>query len=255
MKKIITLLALVIVNSIGFAQYDTAPQKMSYQAIIRNSNNELVKNTTVSLKLSILAYTITGEAIYIETHSTQTNENGLLVIKIGGGQAVSGTYTNGIYWGMPYFLKTEIDLLGGVNYTITSTSELLSVPVSNYSHVSGALHGPAWDFVGAYHQINPNPTANYALIQGYSYITYIGLDKVMWCLSLPYTDYNSNGLQDENELPQPITLYGTVFSNVVTFKSQDIGSGENTTELIGTKIGNNLKITQNETVIFELVKE
>lgn len=253
MKKIITLLALVIAHSIGFAQYDTATQKMSYQAIIRNGNNELVKNTTVSLKLSLLSGAILGNAVYVETHLTQTNENGLLVIQIGGGQAVSGTYTNGIYWGMPYFLKTEIDLLGGTNYTITSTSELLSVPASNYAHVSGSLHGPSWDFVGAYQQINP--TANYALIQGYSYMTYIGVDKVMWSLALPYTDYNSNGLQDENELPQPITLYGNVFSNIVTFKPQDIGTGENTPELIGTKIGNNLKLTQNGTVVFELVKE
>ena len=255
MKKIITLLALVIIHSIGFAQYDTAPQKMSYQAIIRNGNNELVKNTTVSLKLSLLSGTIIGHAVYVEKHSTQTNENGLLVIQIGGGQAISGTFTNGIYWGMPYFLKTEIDLLGGTNYSITSTSELLSVPVSNYSHVTGALHGPAWDFVGAYHQINPNPTANYTEIVGYSYITYLGVDKIMWTLTLPYTDYNSNGKQDENESPETITLYGTAFSNVVTFKSQDIGNGENTPELIGTKIDNNLTLTNNGTVIFELVKE
>jgi hypothetical protein len=252
MKKIITLLVLVVVNSIGFAQYDTAPQKTSYQAIIRNGNNELVKNTTVSLKLSLLSGTILGNAVYVETHSTQTNENGLLVIQIGGGQAVFGTYTNGIYWGMPYFLKTEIDLLGGTNYTITSTSELLSVPVSNYSHVSGSLHGPSWDFVGTYNQTNQANT-DFEII-GFSYITYLGVDKVMWTFTT-YDEVIIDGVSKKTRTLS--TLYGNVFSNVVTFKSQDIGNGENTPELIGTLIDKKLTITYGspEGEVLELVKE
>lgn len=250
MKKIITLLALVMVHAIGFAQYDTAPQKMSYQAIIRNSNNELVKNTTVSLKLSILAYTITGEAIYIETHSTQTNENGLLVIQIGGGQAISGTFTNGIYWGMPYFLKTEIDLLGGTNYTITSTSELLSVPVSNYAHVSGALHGPAWDFVGIYKGIPYDEIIYY-------YISYMGTDRIALTIKEAARDRNGNGSIDFDEEVYDKTYFGKVLGNVITLPLQGDGSGAFTATI--TKNGNDLQVSwleiNDEEDVWEMVKQ
>jgi len=128
-----------------FAQ---APQKMTYQAVVRNSSNALVQNTTIGMKVTLLQGSITGTVVYVETHTALTNDNGLLNIEIGGGAVVSGTYQNGIYWdGGPYFLKTEIDPLGGTNYTITATSELLSVPYSNYSHVSGiALN--SWRLLG-----------------------------------------------------------------------------------------------------------
>ena len=45
-----------------------------------------------------------------------------------------------INWGDgPYFLKVETDLNGGASYTISGTSQLLSVPFSMYSEVAGRL--------------------------------------------------------------------------------------------------------------------
>lgn len=113
---------------------------------------------------------------------------------------------------MPYFLKTEIDLLGGTNYTITSTSELLSIPVSNYSHVSGSLHGPSWDFVGAYTQINQANT-DFEII-GFSYMTYLGVDKVMWTFTT-YDEVIINGVS--NKTKTLTTLYGNVFFKCSNF--------------------------------------
>lgn len=256
MKKLITLLITALLTLNVFSQI-TAPQTMSYQAVVRNSSNTLVKNSRVGVKISILDGSVSGAAVYVETHLVQTNENGLLNLEIGRGNVVTGNYYSDTYWGQIKFLKTEIDPLGGVNYTITSTSPLLSVPVSNYAHISGvsnSLWGYAWDFVGAYLQINLD-ISDYAILQGYSYITYIGINKVMWTFTLPYIDHNSNGIQEEDEVPQIINLYGTVVGNVVTFKSQSYGGTQNTQELIGTKVGNNLTLTDNGNVIFVLVKE
>ena len=148
--KIYSIVAGLLLTASLFAQ---APQKMTYQAVVRNSSNALVQSSPVGMKVSLLQGSVTGTAIYVETHTTQTNQNGLLDIEIGGGTIVSGTYVNGIFWaGGPYFLKTEIDPLGGTNYTITSTSELLSVPYSNYSHISGYSFNGWSHYIGEIYQ-------------------------------------------------------------------------------------------------------
>ncbi len=52
MKKIYSIIAgLLLTVSVLFAQ---APQKMSYQAVIRNSSNALLTSTPVGMQISIL---------------------------------------------------------------------------------------------------------------------------------------------------------------------------------------------------------
>jgi hypothetical protein len=105
-----------------------APQKMSYQAVIRNASNALVSNTAVGIQISILQTTATGAAVFVESHTPTTNANGLATIEIGGGTVVSGDFTTIDWAAGPYFIKTETDPTGGTNYTIAGTSQLLSVP-------------------------------------------------------------------------------------------------------------------------------
>ena len=133
MKKLITLLAL-LVSLPFFAQ---APQKMSYQSVIRNSSDALVVFTNIQMRISILQGSATGTPVYVETQVTDTNANGLASIEIGAGTVVSGTFSS-INWGNnTYFIKTETDPTGGTNYTITGTSQLLSVPYALYAQSSG----------------------------------------------------------------------------------------------------------------------
>ncbi|MCK7526673.1 MAG: hypothetical protein MZV64_58280 [Ignavibacteriales bacterium] len=106
---------------------------MSYQAVIRNSNGELVKNNSVGMQISILQGSATGTAVHVETHTATTNVNGLVTLEIGGGAPVTGTFSV-IDWSTGiYFIKTETDLTGGTNYSITGTSQMLSVPYAMYS--------------------------------------------------------------------------------------------------------------------------
>ncbi len=82
-----------------------------------------------------------GAAVYVETHETTTNENGLVTLAIGDGTVVSGKFDT-IHWEKgPYFLKTEIDPAGGTNYTITGTSQLLSVPYALYAETTSLPSG------------------------------------------------------------------------------------------------------------------
>ena len=134
MKKIYSIVAGLLMTASVFAQ---APEKMSYQAVIRNSSNALVVSSKVGMKISFLQKTDTGTAVYVETQTPTTNANGLASIEIGSGAVVSGNFTNINWANGPYFIKTETDPSGGTSYTITGTSQLLSVPYALYAKTAG----------------------------------------------------------------------------------------------------------------------
>ncbi|MFO7924243.1 MAG: hypothetical protein R6U58_11180 [Bacteroidales bacterium] len=132
MKNLITLILLVLMAWIFFSSRQAgaqAPEKMSYQAIIRDTEGTLVAGETVGMKISILQGSVDGAGVYSETRTTETNANGLVTFEIGGegATAVTGVFT-AIDWSAgPYFIKTETDPFGGTDYTINGTSQLLSV--------------------------------------------------------------------------------------------------------------------------------
>ena len=127
---LIIVLAHLLISSSIFAQ---APQKMSYQAIIRNSNDSLLISTPVGMRISLVQGSPSGIVVFSETQTATTNDNGLVSLQIGMGTAVSGTFAS-INWAAgPYYVKTETDLNGGINYTIISSNELLSVPYALFS--------------------------------------------------------------------------------------------------------------------------
>ncbi|MDY0078045.1 MAG: hypothetical protein RBR87_12310 [Bacteroidales bacterium] len=127
LKTVMVLLTFTISLSSVWAQ---TPQKMSYQAVIRDNSNALVTNTQVGMRISILQASASGTAVYTETQTPTTNANGLVSIEIGGGTGFSSIdWANDIY-----FIKTETDPNGGTNYSITGTSQLLSVPYALHAN-------------------------------------------------------------------------------------------------------------------------
>ena len=57
MEKLFTLLIVFAITASAFSQ---VPEKMSYQAIIRNASGDLVKNSPVGMQISILKGSATG---------------------------------------------------------------------------------------------------------------------------------------------------------------------------------------------------
>ncbi|WP_372948686.1 tail fiber domain-containing protein [Mariniphaga sp.] len=133
MKKLYSILALLLLAITVWAQ---SPQKMSYQAVVRDEGNSLVINRPVGVKMSIVQGSGNGNTVYSELFNPnpETNANGLLTLEIGGGIPVLGTFSE-IDWSKgPFFIRTEIDPSGGSNYTVNGTSPLLSVPFALHAH-------------------------------------------------------------------------------------------------------------------------
>jgi hypothetical protein len=119
-----------------------APQRMSYQAVITDTADQPLINANVGIRISILQGSAVGTPVYVETHTTITNGNGLVSLAIGGGTVVSGNMSL-IDWATgPYFVKTETDPTGGTTYTISGASELLSVPYALYAANISTAAGP-----------------------------------------------------------------------------------------------------------------
>ena len=121
--------------------FGQAPQKMSYQSVIRNASGQLITNSNVGIQISVLQGSPAGLAVYIERHTTSTNANGLVSLEIGSGTVIAGNFA-GIDWSTgSYFLKTETDPNGSTTYSISGTSQLLSVPYALYAATSGNSGG------------------------------------------------------------------------------------------------------------------
>ena len=143
MKIMNKLVAIFTVLATTVSLMAQAPQKMSYQAVVRNSANALVTNQNVGMRMSILQGNSSGAIVYMETQTPTSNANGLVSLEIGGGTVVNGNFSAIDWSNGPYFIKTETDPAGGTNYSISGTSQLLSVPYALYAQTSGsALPGP-----------------------------------------------------------------------------------------------------------------
>jgi hypothetical protein len=149
MKK--TLLFLLAVGWLLVPQELSAqvPQTFNYQGIARDAGGNVLPNRTIGLELSVLDGGPTGTVVYQETFTDTTNAFGLFTMHVGGGSVVSGSFA-GINWATGNkYLQTAIDLTGGTNYTLSGTTQLLSVPYALYAQnaVVGVSSG-SWSLKG-----------------------------------------------------------------------------------------------------------
>jgi hypothetical protein len=147
MRKFLIVLLAVLSSDFLNAQ---APQKFSYQAVIRDASNALLVNQTVGIRISIIQENPDGNSVYVEYHNSATNQNGLLSLQIGDGELIDGSMTAITWADGPYYIKCESDPNGGTNFTITSITQLLSVPYALYAESAGSATGGNSHFVGEY---------------------------------------------------------------------------------------------------------
>ncbi len=119
------------------------PQQMNYQGAVRNNKGEPIVNQPITIRLSILDNGPNSASVYTEVRQLSTNAVGLYSVAIGkpeGIQNKTGDFTQ-INWGIGVkYLKVEVDLEAGNNFTTAGVSPLLSVPYSLYAKY--AENGP-----------------------------------------------------------------------------------------------------------------
>ena len=213
MKHIVYFFFGFLLSLSTFAQ---APSKMSFQAVIRNSSNQLVVNQTVGMRISVLQGSSNGTAVYVETQAPTTNTNGLVSLEIGNGTTISGNL-GAIDWSNgPFFLKTETDPTGGTSYTIIANNEMLSVPYALYAESSGSSipgpQGPAGPAgpTGATGAQGPTGQAGANGLNTIvkTSIESVGANCTTGGVKLEYgVDTNSNGSLESSEINAALTQY------------------------------------------------
>lgn len=103
-----------------------APQRMNYQAIVRDNTGAPIVNRSVSLRFSIHDGSMNGTVVYQETHTgnVPTNQFGLATTVIGSITSLSSVnWTSGTK-----YLEVELDPAGGTSFASMGNAELVSVP-------------------------------------------------------------------------------------------------------------------------------
>ena len=230
MKRIYTALTTFLITSSILAQ---SPDKMSYQAVIRNNSDQLVTNTQVGMQISILQGAIDGTSVYSETQSPTTNANGLISIEIGG-----GTGWDAIDWSSgTFFIKTETDPAGGTDYTITGTSQLLSVPYALYANnvENDAVDDADADPTNELQTISVNGD-QITLSDGGGVIS---IDTSYWQLNGDNLYFNSGDIGLGTSSPSAsLHLYKDVNASHI-LKIQNVNSGANASERLYFGTGTN----------------
>ena len=133
MTRFLTFLLFVFCLNI----YAQVPQGVGYQGVATDALGIELVNQSISIRASVLSGSATGTIEWQETHNTSTDTFGLFTLSIGEGVSTGNSaQTNfaDITWGAnTHFLKIEMDVTGGANYSFMGTNQLMSVPYSLYA--------------------------------------------------------------------------------------------------------------------------
>jgi len=142
MRPFIILLTLTWICQQAMSQ---SPDRLSYQAVIRNASGNLVTSQNVGVRMSVIRGSSSGTTVYAETHQGTTSSTGVLMLEIGSGSVVSGTFS-GIVWSQgPFYVRVEVDPSGGSNYQVVGSTQLLSVPYALFSKSSALKYSTTGD--------------------------------------------------------------------------------------------------------------
>lgn len=127
MKKYLFLILLlpitVISQTIG----------MSYKAIVRDDAGAIMANQELRVELTLNIVPINFPA-YIETHTITTNENGLMMLTIGEGTPINGTYSSLDWLNDRFELNVQID--PGDGLIDLGSTPIYSVPYSYHAQTA-----------------------------------------------------------------------------------------------------------------------
>lgn len=128
-----SLMAMMLAVGGISAQAPMPPQLFTYQAVVRDGSNHIVRNATVGVQITIMqSNPTTGTQVYQEIHSATTNVNGAFTVIVGSSATATGTIAAIDWSNGPYYLVSQVDINNDLAYDITTTQQLVSVPYALY---------------------------------------------------------------------------------------------------------------------------
>jgi len=132
MKYLTSIFLVVFLATASIAQL---PDAISFQALVMDSEGQLIKESEVHVQVSMIPESSTNDPSYVEQHVEISTALGHVEFGIGRGETLSGDF-NQVEWTSRYFIKIELSLDEGQTYKTLGVSELLSVPYALVAEIS-----------------------------------------------------------------------------------------------------------------------
>lgn len=134
-RKILSTVFILLCSILTLAQ---VPEKINYQAVLRDTQGNVMANVPVDLTVSIVQDSVNGMVVYSEGHQAQTNGSGLVNLQIGCGTVLSGNFAEIDWASEKFFIRLESESLAKNRNSLLGTTQLLSVPYA--LHAKGATN-------------------------------------------------------------------------------------------------------------------
>jgi uncharacterized protein (TIGR02145 family) len=125
-------IALFLFLTFSLHSFSQSPSSIPYQAVLRNTDGSVMANSSATITFKIHDSTVSGVVVYEETHTTTSNAQGLIVLNVGEGTAVTGTFS-AINWGSgAKFLHVLMNAGNGI--VDLGTQQMMSVPYALHAN-------------------------------------------------------------------------------------------------------------------------
>lgn len=124
------IIIVLLITTLGFSQ-----NGINYKAVIKDNSGNVISNQPVNLQFSILEGG-SQTNVYTETHTTTTDNNGIVIVNIGEGMTSNGTYASINWDNGDHFLNVQVDTGSGL--VDMGSSQFKTVPYAlNAANVLG----------------------------------------------------------------------------------------------------------------------
>ena len=137
-KSKLFILSMCLFAALCLQAQEKMPLAISYQAVARDAQGKVIAAQTIGVKVEILKGNASGEVVFSETHNPTSSRTGTVNLLIGQGSPVTGEFAAIDWGGDTYYLQLSMDVAGGSNYQLVSTTQMLPVPYALYAAKAGS---------------------------------------------------------------------------------------------------------------------
>lgn len=164
-KTIVTIMLGIIVTFLK----SQVPEKIAYQAVIRDSNGAIVTNSSVHIRVSFIDG-VSSTSYYSEEHTVQTSSQGIISVELGSGTQQIGSFVS-INWASGN-IKLRVEIEKSSSWVEMGLVSLISVPYALYA--ANSVQGePGVGIESAV--LNSDSTLTFNFTNSTSYTTPIGI--------------------------------------------------------------------------------